>query len=494
LSAFTTVHKGLPDMYLMHVDETHFDLMIRKDSYLAKEGSVDEMLTDKNQEKEEEVPNDDIGPGYMGWAVNDAEEPKSTESIDFNTQVKELKDAYNTMKKDFEELKLDVSRKDKKEFSKLREEINGLKEDYKKGFEDLKTETHARNKAETLVKVLKDTLEAKTELEERKKNDDMDVDISRVEVASDDDEWKHQRQQKKNMKKRARGKSGDNQDQLIFGCDICKSGFESKPALNEHVKTHTQFNCIECQKIFKDKSELKEHMKTHEQKIFACVKCVLVFPKESDLRTHKHEIYTCEQCDNKYELKNDLEKHVLTHVQKEFICNICEQRFAQQESFVKHKKEHEQMPSSDDYKCKKCEKTYSSMGNLRRHDWRSHRNIECTICSEMLESRQEISMHRENKHNMYRKIACKYYPECFDGDECLYVHNSALGGNQPSSLCPRGQNCSDQCCTFSEQNHRTQKSSMCRYQQNCNRSGCQFLHVSARKSFLGGSPSTLRGK
>ena len=73
------------------------------------------------------------------------------------------------MKKEFEELKLDVNRKEKKEFSKLRSEINGLKEDYKKSVEDLKTETHARNKAETLVKVLRDTMEAKTELEDRKK-------------------------------------------------------------------------------------------------------------------------------------------------------------------------------------------------------------------------------------------------------------------------------------------------------------------------------------
>ena len=43
LSSFSTIHKGLPDMWLLHVDETHFDLLIRKDSDLADIGSIDEM-------------------------------------------------------------------------------------------------------------------------------------------------------------------------------------------------------------------------------------------------------------------------------------------------------------------------------------------------------------------------------------------------------------------------------------------------------------------
>ena len=183
------------------------------------------------------------------------------------------------MKKEFEELKLDVNRKEKKEFSKLRSEINGLKEDYKKSVEDLKTETHARNKAETLVKVLRDTMEAKTELEDRKKIEEMDVDIRSEEVVSDGCEWKQQRQQKKNMKKRACGKSESSQEQITFICDIFASGLETKTSLNKHAQMHAQFKCSEWKKMFKVKSELKEHMKTYEQKILACDKRDIVFNK-----------------------------------------------------------------------------------------------------------------------------------------------------------------------------------------------------------------------
>ena len=47
---------------------------------------------------------------------------------------------------------------------------------------------------------------------------------------------------------------------------------------------------------------------------------------------------------------------------------------------------------------------------------------------------------REMKHRMIRKITCKYFPDFFDGEECLYVHES-------KSL-PEGKDCENQSCTF----------------------------------------------
>ena len=42
LSSFSEAHQGLPDMWVMHDDEIHFDLLIRKDSGdLTKKGCVD---------------------------------------------------------------------------------------------------------------------------------------------------------------------------------------------------------------------------------------------------------------------------------------------------------------------------------------------------------------------------------------------------------------------------------------------------------------------
>ena len=79
LAAFGTVHIGLPDMWVIHVDETHFDLLVRKDSDLVTEGCVNDMLNTKeegnvveedesNKVEEEKSNQNDLGPGYMGWS------------------------------------------------------------------------------------------------------------------------------------------------------------------------------------------------------------------------------------------------------------------------------------------------------------------------------------------------------------------------------------------------------------------------------------------
>ena len=144
-----------------------------------------------------------------------------------------------------------------------------------------------------------------------------------------------------------------------------------------------------------------------------------------------------------------------------------------------------------EYKCNKCDKMYGDMRKLRRHDWRSHRTIECTICKKMLDSRQDISSHREMEHRMFKKVSCRFYPDCFDADECLFEHNNVANESNFSG-CPNGQNCSDQSCSLSEQKHRVYTQNLCRYQARCNRAGCQFKHNVARQSFLGQSHSKSR--
>ena len=87
LRSFRQVEFELPDMWLMHVDNIHFDLTIRKDNDLAKEGSINtrkrnEFQKEKKAEEEEgstdpveeegKEPDEPMeGPGYMGWQVED---------------------------------------------------------------------------------------------------------------------------------------------------------------------------------------------------------------------------------------------------------------------------------------------------------------------------------------------------------------------------------------------------------------------------------------
>ena len=110
-------------------------------------------------------------------------------------KVKALKSAYDELKKDFEALKIayeEVTKKmseecvgsDKKSLNKLRLDINKLKEDYKQCMEAVMKETHERNKAETLAKVLKETMEAQNVIKETV----MDVDEV-IDDKIDDTDW-----------------------------------------------------------------------------------------------------------------------------------------------------------------------------------------------------------------------------------------------------------------------------------------------------------------
>ena len=157
-----------------------------------------------------------------------------------------------------------------------------------------------------------------------------------------------------------------------------------------------------------------------------------------------------------------------------------------QSELENHKKTHVQNISTSESKCSKCEKVYTNMGKLRRHDWRSHRAIECNICGITLKSRDEISNHRKLEHNLSRKIRCKYFPSCIDEDECFFEHDQndvSKVEKRKSRFCLKGEKCEDQSCEYSEMNHNV-KNVVCKYQSKCNKQDCMFKHLMEKASFL----------
>ena len=190
--------------------------------------------------------------------------------------------------------------------------------------------------------------------------------------------------------------------------------------------------------------------------------------------------------------QDDFDDHVKIHERiKMHKCNQCEQSFSSQDSMNIHMETHDVITSRDEFKCYKCEKVYMDPRKLRRHDWRAHRTIECKICDDTLSSRLELKQHREHKHQMFKKIACKYFPDCYDGEECLYEHTNIQNESKEAG-CQNGENCYNQDCTFNENEHKILKKVMCKFQERCNRGGCQYQHKNQRKPFLG--LSTLKDR
>ena len=453
----------------------------------------------------------------MGWCTDDVSEKntaddvsekktadnvseKNTAKNEYKIKVEELKKDYKELKNEFDELKLayeEVNKKmcDQSMYKHLKKEINKLKEDYKHCMEAVQKETFARTKAETEAKVLKDTLEAQSErmetpmdIDERMEDNcdaELNVDDAVNELIVDDErDWINPSKKAKQKKK---NNASSNLKQDPYECNQCDRKFKEKNKLTEHAQTHIQLNrkqephgCDVCDKTFIEKSNLTEHAQIHIQV------------------NGKQEPHDCDQCDRTFKEKKVLTEHKQTHIQvkntfdKLFECDKCTNTFLLQAEFTEHTQTHAQVKNSCVRKCTKCEKIYSDMSKLRRHDWRSHREIECNICGDKLESRHEISSHRQSKHQMFRKAICKFFPDCLDGDECFFEHKQVEHSEDEHasnrSVCPNRQNCSDQSCQFSESEHGEAMQILCRFQGNCNRQYCLYKHTVNRRAFLGVSP------
>ena len=412
LSSFSKVHQGLPDMWIMHVDETHYDLMVHRESELAKEGTIEDLeKKEKDEERNMKVDDgDELGPGYIGWKTDDKLE-KMSDEIDLKKTLVELKEWYSELKKEVSNLKQEMKKKERKQ----EKELKILGEEFGKCLESLKSETYARTKAETLAKVLQDTLDAKNEVEILDQTQEMEVDVKENEKEEEGGKWEKQRSEKRRERKRNR---------------------------------NSLSNCKECEKTFTSKASLKEHELEHcKQDLFNSGDVDGLKRKQKEKRLNDKE------CGKMPTAHNELPDHVKNHT------------------------------SNMEHMCNKCDKKYSDMRKLRRHDWRMHRQIECSICDEVLASRQELKDHRKNVHRMLRKIPCRFFPDCYDEDECLFEHINIIE-EASSNLCQNGQNCTNQECLFTEKQHKMLNKPICKFQERCNRAGCQFKHNVQRKAFL----------
>ena len=329
---------------------------------------------------EKETTEGEMGPGYMGWNVDEKDNDKLEKGPnvrDVNDDVKSLYSLYLSM-----EAKLKDTTK---QVNSLKKDVKHMEDEYKQCMNALANETYERNKADDLNKVLLENIEAAGLLKvenNRKSDDNSEEDMSVDEI--DSQAWI---QQKKLSTKR---------------------------------------------KSFSPMSGLESH--------------------KEEIHAEKSEFtFKCNKCDEKFTVKEELRKHLVTlHAEKVF-------------------------------NCQKCNKPYPSMNLLRRHDWRCHREIECTMCGETLQSREDIKGHRERKHQIFQRTFCKFFPSCIDGDECLFEHVRDVN---EASHCPNGQSCDDQTCKFSEQKHSTIKV-LCKFQTNCNKLNCPYTHSVERKAFLG---------
>lgn len=184
----------------------------------------------------------------------------------------ELKKEHGILKEAFREMSENVTsepgdkRSDDKNVRMLQNEMKKLKDDYKQCMEAIKKETYERTKAETIAKLLQETLDEKNntemEIDDIKGDTEEVVDEESVTVEDTDGEWVSEE------KTRKRKNSQDNITKLL-SCKKCKLQFKSQSQLEKHrqsmhVDVVEVISCDKCKSQFKSLNELETHAITYK--------------------------------------------------------------------------------------------------------------------------------------------------------------------------------------------------------------------------------------
>nr|XP_008116091.1 PREDICTED: transcription factor IIIA [Anolis carolinensis] len=166
-----------------------------------------------------------------------------------------------------------------------------------------------------------------------------------------------------------------------YECTVpgCNEKFITKANLNKHViRRHLQRKYVcefeNCGKAFKKHQQLKVHESQHTgEPIFKCTHedCGKHFATPAHLKRHgkTHEGYPCRKGDCPYVGKtwSELLKHMRYSHTEPVICKICSKEFTRKDYLRSHQKIH--AANREVLKCPRenCERTYTTVFNLKSH-------------------------------------------------------------------------------------------------------------------------------
>lgn len=149
-------------------------------------------------------------------------------------------------------------------------------------------------------------------------------------------------------------------ERKTFSCNICQKMFTKFNDLlihdsEVHIDMPKNVSCITCGKLFLNKERLEIHKTYHREKLFECHLCQKKFIRQKTLNCHLNVhigLYPCQNCDYKAHSMYNLKVHQNVHLLEK---NHC---------------------------CKECNKTFTSLSSLRRHDRIIHKNLILFRCNQ----------------------------------------------------------------------------------------------------------------
>ncbi|XP_059483794.1 zinc finger protein Xfin-like isoform X2 [Neocloeon triangulifer] len=241
-------------------------------------------------------------------------------------------------------------------------------------------------------------------------------------------------------------------------CGHCEKNFDQAQAFFTHLGSLSPsltVPCTVCNCKFNLADQLVEHTKQHQRtgrqvEVFPCGSCsVGPFASKSALQQHSEKwhrqaklpksAFPCGLCSLGFDEFVDYSKHVQTHVNfRHFPCALCGCKFTKVPYLLDHIKQHSAGDSRQiTFMCEICpdQQVFSSKHNLASHMTKKHRmpakvrpppktfepsnffpfgqesagdlELECGLCSEVLNSCQMLSEHVERQHKKFKHIVCK---------------------------------------------------------------------------------------
>ncbi|CAG9792650.1 unnamed protein product [Diatraea saccharalis] len=202
-------------------------------------------------------------------------------------------------------------------------------------------------------------------------------------------------------------------------CTTCDKRFSSPGKLTQHILSHTgelPFSCEHCDKKFNSKFKLVRHSLIHsEARAFACNVCGKTFNRKDHLTNHVRvhnpvkKFYTCDKpdCRKSYSSLMSYRKHTALHSAEEgnLQCKICDEVFNTRQEIIYHLKVHTgsrtvKNETDKKFTCDYCERRFFTAKDVRRHlvVHTGRRDFLCPFCPQKFGRKDHLVRHVKNAH------------------------------------------------------------------------------------------------
>ncbi|KAK3095381.1 hypothetical protein FSP39_014059 [Pinctada imbricata] len=216
------------------------------------------------------------------------------------------------------------------------------------------------------------------------------------------------------------GRSSDG----ILKCKSCYKEFYSKESFALHQASHIEkvHKCETCRARFSSTYSLKLHSKIHlkpgQAVLHECKVCHKTFLRPNSLSIHMFahrstKDFSCSECGKSFRLKASLRSHLRVHNKFFFYICKCGEKFRSKSTFRNHivayHREDKTVTNFPIYKCEYCQKEFVSKHRYMEHTsfHTGRKTFSCSLCSSKFATQGKLNWHINRVHMTKKKFICK---------------------------------------------------------------------------------------